>query len=82
MVSLQWLWINDLKIFNTNKLENQDKWGTTYFKSSCGWMSRFIVQKNINFSKRKCGKERTAEEYIGAFEEFVNKVRFDFLQTN
>ena len=80
MMSLQWLWINDLKIFNTNKLENQDKWGTTYFKSSCGWMSRLIGQKNINFSKRKCGKERTAEDCIVNFEEFINKVQIYFLQ--
>ena len=73
-VSSQWLRINALKIFNVKKLDNQAKWVTTSFKASCGWMIRFIKQKKINFRKRDCDKERTAEECIGDFEEFLNKV--------
>ena len=79
-VSSQYLQINDLKIFNTNKLENQTKLGTTYLKASCGWMRIIIKQNKIKLSKRKCGKERTAEDCIVNFEEFINKVQFYFLQ--
>ena len=73
-VSSQWLRIHYLKIFNANILDNQAKWGTTSFKAYCVWMRRFIKQKNINFRESNCGKERTAEDCIGDFEEFINKV--------
>ena len=39
-----------------------------------------MKQKRINSRKRKCGKEQTAEECIGGFEGFLNKVQFNFLQ--
>ena len=55
------------------------KWESTNFKASFGWMRRFIATEKIKFRKRKCGKEKTAEECIQDFEEFMHKLRFDFL---
>ena len=43
-------------------------------------MRIFIKRNKIKPRKRKYGKELTAEECIGDFEEFLNKVRFYFLQ--
>ena len=45
-------------------------------------MAGFAVSLNAkisNLEKGKCGKERTAEECIKDFEEFLYKMRFDFL---
>jgi hypothetical protein len=42
-------------------------------------MRRFIQRKNIKFRKRKCGKERTAEECVADFEKFLTYVRFSVL---
>ena len=43
-------------------------------------MSIFIKQKKIKFRKRKCGKDQIFEEYIGGFNGYINKVRFDFIE--
>ena len=43
-------------------------------------MRRFINKKNIKFRKRKCGKEKTAQECIPEFEKFLEKVCFNFLE--
>ena len=69
-----------MKIFNAEKLAYPDRWESIEFKASFGWMRRFIRRKKIKFRKRKCGKEKTAEESIPEFEEFMEKLRFDFLQ--
>ena len=73
-VSLKWMCINAIKIFNAKKLENQYKWGTNSFKACLDCMMIFIKRKNIKFRKRKCGNEQNVEECIGDFEEFINKV--------
>ena len=43
-------------------------------------MRIFISQNKIKVMKRNCGKEQTAEECIGDFEGFLDKVRFYFIQ--
>ena len=62
--------------------DNQAKKVTTSFKSSCVWIGKFIKRKKIKFRRRKFGKEQTAEDCIGGFEEFLNKLKFDFLHPN
>ena len=79
-VSASWIRINAMKIFNAEKLAHPDRWESIEFKASFGWMRRFIRRKKIKFRKRKCGKEKTAEESIPEFEGFMEKLRFDFLQ--
>ena len=43
-------------------------------------MRRFIQRKNIKFCKGKCGKEKTSEESIPDFLEFMENLRFNCLQ--
>ena len=43
-------------------------------------MSRFFKRKKFQFIKVNFSKEQTSEDCIGDFEEFLNKVRFGFLQ--
>ena len=62
-----WIRINAMKIYNEKKAANPDKWESKPFKASFGWMRRFIKRKAITFCKRKCGKEKTAEECITEF---------------
>ena len=78
-VSSSWIRIYAMKIYNAKKLQYPRKWESTNFKASFGWMRRFIARKRIKFRKRKCGKEKTAEECVQDFEEFMYKLRFDFL---
>ena len=78
-VSSNWLRIEGKKLFEKAKLENPVKWDGKDFKASFGWMRRFVGRKNIKFRNRRCGKEKTAEEYVDLFENFLEKVRFDFL---
>ena len=78
-VSSSWIRINAMKIYNEKKAANPDKWESKPFKASFGWMRRFIKRKAIKFRKRKCGKEKTAEECITEFENFMHTLRFDFL---
>ena len=68
-----------MKIFIEMKEKDPEKWGSVEFKASYGWLRRFIDRKNIKFRKRKCGKEKTAQECIKDFEEFLEKLRFEFL---
>ena len=78
-VSASYIRIEGKKIFDRLKSENPAKWMGMEFKGTYGWMRRFIKRKNIKFRKRKCGKEKTAEECVEAFEDFLERVRFDFL---
>lgn len=75
-LSTLWIKCTAMKYYNEMK---EEKYQGTEFKASFGWVRRFIKHKNIKFRKRKCGKERTAEECIKDFEEFLYKMRFDFL---
>ena len=78
-VSASWIRITAKKIYNAKKATNPEKWESKPFQASAGWMRRFIKRKKIKFLKRKCGKEKTAEECITEFEDFMYKLRFDFL---
>ena len=40
----------------------------------------FMVRKQIKFKKRKCEKEKTAQESIPEFLKHLAFVRFDFVQ--
>lgn len=79
-VSARWIRVNGVKIFNDMKQQDPEKWGEVRFKGSYGWMRRFIKRKNIKFRKRKCGKEKTAQECVTEFEAFLHKLRFQFLK--
>ena len=78
-VSASWIRITAKKIYNAKKATNPEKWESKPFQASAGWMRRFIKRKKIKFLKRKCGKEKTAEECITEFEDFMYKLRFNFL---
>ena len=60
------------------KREDPNKWDDKEFKASKGWTRRFINRRNIKFRKRKCGKEKTAEECVTEYENFLEKLRFTF----
>lgn len=66
-------------IFRESKLANPGCWESKDFKALFGWVCRFINRKNIKFLKHRCGKEKTAQEYVTDFEDFMEKLRFDFL---
>ena len=78
-VSARFLRLQGKRIFDRMKAENPNKWGDIEFRGTYGWMHRFIKRKNVKFRKRKCGKEKTIEECVHAFEMFLEKVRFEFL---
>jgi hypothetical protein len=78
-VSANWIRIQGKKIFERMKTAHPDRWGDKSFRGTYGWMRRFISRKNTQFRKRKCGKEKTAEECVPEFEKFLVKLRFDFL---
>jgi len=78
-VSRNWIRINELQIYNAKKLAEPEKWEGIPFKGSYGWTRRFMQRKKIKFKKRKNRKEKTADECISVFEDFLEKLRFDFL---
>ena len=79
-VSSNWIRIQAKKEFLALQAQSPAEWGKKTFRASYGWMMRFMKRKNIKYKKRKCGKEKTAEECIPEFEQHLAKVRFDFLQ--
>mmetsp|Transcript_15361 Transcript_15361/g.28931 ORF Transcript_15361/g.28931 Transcript_15361/m.28931 type:complete len:660 (+) Transcript_15361:59-2038(+) len=81
-VSSQWLRITAKQIFGEKQHADPDKWGDKSFKASYGWMRRFMTRKKIKFRKRKCGKEKTAEDCIEDFEKFMKLLRFELLAPN
>ena len=78
-VSSTWIRLKARTIFEEKKRANPGLWASKEFRGSYRWMRRFIKRKNIKFRRRKCGKEKTAEECIPEFEQFMSTLRFDFL---
>ena len=78
-VSGNWIRISAKRVFGQMKRENPDQWDDVAFEALYGWMRRFIARKKIKFCQRKCGKEKTAEECIAEYEQFLAKLRFEFL---
>jgi hypothetical protein len=78
-ISSNWIRIEGRKIFQAKQIDDPGKWGGKSFKASYGWMRRFMARKKMKHRKRKNGKEKTAEECVGDFEKFLEKLRFDFL---
>ena len=79
-VSSNFLTVRAKQIFLELQASEPDKWGTKEFKASRGWLKRFMARKQIKFKKRKCGKEKTAQESIPEFLLHLAFVRFDLLQ--
>ena len=66
-VSSTWITVSEKKIFVELQEKDPDEWETKEFKASHGWLVRFMVRKQVKFKKRKCGKEKTAQESIPEF---------------
>ena len=79
-VSSRFIRINALKIYDELREKHPETWGKKQFHASYGWMRRFMSRKKIKYRKRKCGKEKTAQEFIPEFEAFLARLRFDFLK--
>ena len=79
-VSATWIHITARTLFNDYKELELDKYVCKSFNALYGWTRRFMRRKKINFRKRKCGKERTAEECVSEFEDFLYKVQFEYIQ--
>ena len=45
-------------------------------------MRHLVQRRNIKFRKRKNGKEKTEEECVAMFEDFLYKLRFNFLPSD
>ena len=74
----KWLHFNALKIVEEKNMEEIDKWNNVQFKVSYDWMRRSTKKIKIKFRKCKCGKERTAIEYIIEFKYFLHEIYFHF----
>ena len=79
-VSSTWITASEKKIFVELQEKEPDEWETKEFKVSHGCLVRSVVRKQIKFKKRKCGKEKSAQESIPKFLKHFSFVRFDFLQ--
>lgn len=67
------------KDLSTKVSRESSEMGQCYLQGLMWLDEHFINCKNIKFRKKKCGKDRTAEEYAVDFEKFLSYVPFDVL---
>ena len=78
-ISKKWIRLKARMIFEEKKRANPGLWTSIELKGSYGWMRSFIKRKNIKSRRCKGGKEKTAEECIPEFEQFMSTLWLDFL---
>ena len=78
-VSASWIQITAKRVFDRRRAEHPNQWEGVSFDASYGWMCHFLTRRNFKFQKRKCGKEKTAKDCIVDFQNFLEKLRFEFL---
>ena len=58
----------DRKVFENQKNDQPKNCGAKEFKASFGWLRHFINHQKIKFWRRKCRREKTAEDRVVDFE--------------